>query len=178
MPGSGRACLIFFLTVLTKESPSVGFAHISFLQRDPASRAFFFRMCLPVFFEHKCFFPFQEIKCIVHHFLYQLFFLFIRKIAHLAGRMHADPEEHFILENISCAGEYLLIEDSIANQGVRHSFQLQTAGHRSVISMRSYFNSGSPLISKFKETFLREPFTMVYHFACFLLSALILIKVK
>ena len=80
------------LAVAAIESTAFGFAQVFFNGRNITARTGFFGVDKPVLFQHKSFFPFQEIIAVITGFIYQFGEFTWRQVLYFIFGMNADAE--------------------------------------------------------------------------------------
>lgn len=73
-------------------------------------------MYLPVLLQHERAPPGEELETVPACLRDQLAQPARRQVAYAASRMHADAEQHLVLDVVAHAGEYLLVQQRIADQ--------------------------------------------------------------
>jgi len=64
-------------------------------------------------------FPVQEIEAVLARLAHQFAQFRRRQRANCRQRMHVNPEQHFVLDDVADAGEDFLVEQRVANQCIR-----------------------------------------------------------
>lgn len=72
-------------------------------------------MHLPVLLQHECALPGEELETVPACLRDQLAQPARRQVADAGSRMHADAEQHLVLDDVAHAGEYLLVQQRIAD---------------------------------------------------------------
>src|SRR5690606_390903 len=84
-------------------------------QAGAVARAGRLRVYLVVLLQHVRFLPLEEVEAVFARLLHQFAELARRQRADLALRVHADPEQDFVLDDVADAGGQVLVEQGVGN---------------------------------------------------------------
>src|SRR5690606_18769076 len=104
------------LAVPAPEGAALAGAQVRELQVAAAFGAFAPAVDLPVPAQDELPLPLQEIEAVRARLGHQLGQLAWRQVADPGAGMHADPEQHFVLDDVADAGEHVLVEQGVAGE--------------------------------------------------------------
>src|SRR5690606_10381419 len=117
---TGSALQIQLLALFAEERAAARAAEfLAVAQPGAVARAMRLGVHLVVLLQHEGLLPLQEIEAVLARLLDQFAELFRRERADLAFRVHADPPQHFVLDDVADAGEPLLVEQGVGGEHVR-----------------------------------------------------------
>src|SRR5690606_16057739 len=117
---TGSALQIQLLALFAEERAAARAAEfLAVAQPGAVARAMRLGVHLVVLLQHEGLLPLQEIEAVLARLLDQFAELFRRERADFAFRVHADPPQHFVLDDVADAGEPLLVEQGVGGEHVR-----------------------------------------------------------